>query len=76
MSFVVTPEWVVCTPHAHMRPDTRLCTASVQVNAKLLVAFTRVDRYGLALSYFEPVFSAIEKHCEMQASSPGELSST
>ena len=44
-----------------------------QVNAKLLVAFTRADRYGLALSYFEPVFSAIEAHCRAQASSPGLL---
>ena len=60
-----------------LRPDTVDCTASVQVNAKLLVAFTRVDRYGLALSYFEPVFSAIEMHCQARASSsPGQLLST
>lgn len=56
-----------------LRHDAEDCTASEQVNAKLLVAFTRIDRYGLALSYFEPVFSAIEMHCQAKASSPGVL---
>jgi hypothetical protein len=44
-----------------------------QVNAKLLVAFTRIERYGLALSYFQPVFAAIEAHCQAQSSVQGLL---
>lgn len=40
------------------------------VNARLLVAFTRVERHGVALSYFWHVFRAIELQTQAPRASP------
>lgn len=46
----------------------------MQVNAKLLVAFTNESRYGSALSLFYHVFKAIEEHMDDLKTDPGALS--
>lgn len=45
----------------------------MQVNAKLLVAFTNHSRYGSALSLFYHVFKAIEDHMEALKADPGAV---